>query len=45
MCFVIDACAMPDLVSGNIHAAVLVIAEKVSDHMLGKPYLAPAVGA
>lgn len=39
---VIDACAMPDLVSGNIHAAVLVIAEKVSDHMLGKPYLPPA---
>lgn len=42
---VVDACAMPDLVSGNIHAAVLVIAEKVSDHMLGKPYLAPAVDA
>jgi choline dehydrogenase-like flavoprotein len=36
---VIDASAMPDLVSGNIHAAVLVIAEKVSDHMMGKPYL------
>ena len=31
--------------SGNIHAAVLVIAEKVSDHMLDKPYLAPATGA
>ena len=41
---VIDACAMPDLVSGNIHAAVLVIAEKVSDHMLGKKYLMPATG-
>ena len=39
---VVDACAMPDLVSGNIHAAVLVIAEKVSDHMLGKPYLPPS---
>jgi choline dehydrogenase-like flavoprotein len=36
---VVDASAMPDLVSGNIHAAVLVIAEKISDHMLGKPYL------
>jgi 4-pyridoxate dehydrogenase len=36
---VVDASAMPDLVSGNIHAAVLVIAEKVSDHMMGKPYL------
>ena len=42
---VVDASAMPDLVSGNIHAAVLVIAEKVSDHMLDKPYLAPATGA
>jgi choline dehydrogenase-like flavoprotein len=41
---VIDASAMPDLVSGNIHAAVLVIAEKVSDSMLGKPYLSPATG-
>ena len=40
---VIDASAMPDLVSGNIHAAVLVIAEKVSDHILGKKYLAPIV--
>ena len=32
---VIDASAMPDLVSGNIHAAVLLIAEKISDHILG----------
>ena len=39
---VVDASAMPDLMSGNIHAAVLSIAEKVSDHMRGLPYLAPA---
>lgn len=42
---VVDASSMPDLMSGNIHAAVLSIAEKVSDNMLGKPYLAPATAA
>ena len=42
---VIDASAMPDLVSGNIHAAVLVIAEKVSDHILGNTYLKPVTSA
>jgi hypothetical protein len=33
---------MPDLVFGNFHAAILVIAKKVSDHVIGKPYLTPA---
>jgi len=39
---VVDASVMPDLIGGNINATVIMMAEKVSDVMRGKPILAPA---
>jgi choline dehydrogenase/4-pyridoxate dehydrogenase len=41
---VIDASVMPDMIGGNINAAVIMVAERASDLLRVKPPLGPAVG-
>jgi choline dehydrogenase len=39
---VIDASVMPSMISANLNAATMMIADKASDLVLGKPALEPA---